>query len=344
MPCNYNTPDSPSPDTCTPSIPSKEGSFVKVPTLGISNSDSELYWKDLELFHHFIISTSATVARKPGQEEMWRVVVPQLAMQHRFLMRGIFAVSALHMSHLQPHRSDELLIVAARYQQTALQAYRSILCNVDEDNCNAVFAFSALVVCYAFGSPQSPEDLLLTGLDRKQAVPDWLYFLRGTYSLLSSSWEEIQSGPMTPLLEPVTRKSDPAVGPDDEHLCQLIPLLEHQTTGGVEHEEKSKIYIAALKDLRTAFANSCSPDNPKHCVRWSSFDWPVRVSKDFIRLLNDREPKALILLAHHCVLLHREESCWYLDGHAQRLLSTIEAMLSEEMKSWIEWPCKQIRF
>ena len=36
--------------------------------------DSELKWKALELFHHFTMSTSATVARKPSQEEMWSVV------------------------------------------------------------------------------------------------------------------------------------------------------------------------------------------------------------------------------------------------------------------------------
>jgi hypothetical protein len=82
---------------------------------------------------------------------MWRVVVPQLAMQHHFLMKGIFAVSALHMSHLQPPGSDELLIFAARYQQSALQAYRLILDNINKDNCNTIFAFSALVACYAFG-------------------------------------------------------------------------------------------------------------------------------------------------------------------------------------------------
>jgi hypothetical protein len=28
--------------------------------------DSELKWKALELFHHFIMSRSATVSRKPG--------------------------------------------------------------------------------------------------------------------------------------------------------------------------------------------------------------------------------------------------------------------------------------
>jgi len=274
---------------------------------------------------------------------MWRVAVPQLAMQHHFLMRGIFAVSALHLSHLQPNRSESLLITAAEYQQTALQAYRSILNNVNKDNCNAIFAFSALVVCYAFGSPKSSEDLLLTGNDNTQAVPDWLHFLRGTYSLLSSSWEWIQHGAMAPLIEPVHRSPIISDGIDDEYLSKLIPLLEPETMESVDHREKSQIYLAALQDLRTVFEKSYPLENPKHCLRWASFDWPVRVSEDFIKLLNDREPKALILLAHHCVLLKREEPCWYLDGHAHRLLDTIEAMLAADMRGWIAWPCEQIR-
>ncbi|KAE9379523.1 hypothetical protein N431DRAFT_460777 [Stipitochalara longipes BDJ] len=343
-PCTYNTLNNSNRAVSTPSDLSAASPTIQSllqPTL--YNSDAQLQWNDLELFHHFIISTSVTCARKPGQEEMWRVAVPQLAMQHHFLMRGIFAVSALHLSHLQPNRRDELLIVAAEYQQTALQAYRSILNNVDKDNCNALFAFSALVICYAFGSPKSSEDLFLTEKDNTQAVPDWLHFLRGTYSLLSSSWESIQNGPMAPLIEPFHGRSIAPNIIDDEQLHTLIPLLESETTRNVDDQDKSKIYVAALQDLRTVFANSYSTDNSKHCVRWASFDWPVRVSEDFIRLLNDREPKALILLAHHCVLLKREEACWYLDGHAHRLLSTIEAMLAAEMRRWIEWPCKQIR-
>jgi len=274
---------------------------------------------------------------------MWRVAVPQLAMQHHFLMRGIFALSALHLTHLQPDRREELLIIAAEYQQTALRAYRSSLNNVDKENCNALFAFSALVVCYAFGSPKSSEDLLLTGKDNTQAVPDWLHFLRGTYSLLSSSWEWIQNGAMAPLIEPIEGGSVAANGVDDEHLSSLIQLLEPKATENVHDREKSMIYLAALQDLRIVFGKSHSSDSPAHCVRWASFGWPVRVSDDFIRLLNDREPKALVLLAHHCVLLKREQACWYLDGHAHRLLSTIEATLAPEMRGWIEWPCKEIR-
>jgi hypothetical protein len=63
----------------------------------------------------------------------------------------------------------------------------------------------------------------------------------------------------------------------------------------------------------------------------------------FIRLLNEREQRTLILLAHHCVLLKREEGVWYLDGHARRLLSTIKATLHEDMKRRIKWQCIEIQ-
>ncbi|KAN0114638.1 hypothetical protein V8E51_004182 [Hyaloscypha variabilis] len=306
-PCTYNTPDNSIRGVSTPPNHSPESPIVHSPLQPTLPNSDTLQWKDLEL-----------------------VAVPQLAMQHHFLMRGIFALSALHLSHLQPDRREELLIIAAD------------LNNVDKENCNSLFAFSALVVCYAFGSPKSSEDLLLTGKDNTQAVPDWLHFLRGTYSMLSSSWEWIQNGTMAPLIEPIEGRSVVANGVEDEYLSRLIQLLGPKATENVHDREKSMIYLAALQDLRIVFGKSHSSDSPAHCVRWASFDWPVRVPEDFIRLLNDREPKALVLLAHHCVLLKREQACWYLDGHAHRLLSTIEVTLNAEMRSWIEWPCKQI--
>jgi hypothetical protein len=78
-------------------------------------------------------------------------------------------------------------------------------------------------------------------------------------------------------------------------------------------------------------------------VIWASFDWPICVSEDLIRLLNEEEQRALILIAHHCVFLKREEVFWYLDGHARRLLSTIEVTLHENMKRRIELQCIDIQ-
>jgi hypothetical protein len=63
----------------------------------------------------------------------------------------------------------------------------------------------------------------------------------------------------------------------------------------------------------------------------------------FIRLLNEREQRALILLTHYCVLLKREEGVWYLDGHARRLLSIIEATLHEDVKRRIKWQALRYR-
>lgn len=342
-PCSYNTSNSPG------SISTKNGpTSSPVDSSLLSGSpklELELHWEDLELFHHYIISASATIARQPSQEEMWRVAVPQLAMQHRFLMQGIFAVSALHLAHLHPERHQELIIVAAQHQQSALQSYRSVLENVTQDNCNAVFAFSGLVVCYAFGSPQLPEGLLLTRTDKTQPIPDWLRFIRGAFSLLSSSWSWIQNGPMAPMLEPIPRNTSVLNDTDDKQLRGLQSLLDSPTLINRDEQtlDKTKLYHEALYELRRAFAESYSLENPAFCVRWASFDWPVRVSEGFIKLLSEKEPRALILLAHYCVLLKREEPCWYIDGHGQQLLSTIEAILDEDSKKWIEWPCHQIR-
>lgn len=103
-------------------------------------------------------------------------------------------------------------------------------------------------------------------------------------------------------------------------------------------------HYRAFEHYSQTQVNKLSLENPKkNCVIWASFDWPIHVKEDFTRLLNEREQRALILLAHHSVLLKREEVFWYLDGHSRRLLSTIEVTPHGDMKRRIEWQCIEIR-
>jgi hypothetical protein len=97
-----------------------------------------------------------------------------------------------------------------------------------------------------------------------------------------------------------------------------------------------KIYGAALATLRMGFGMSYGLDQLGR--RIALFMWPVNVSGDFIKLLSRREPEALILSAHQCVLLKRDESCWFMKGHASRLISTIKDSTRKQWLPWIKWP------
>lgn len=65
--------------------------------------------------------------------------------------------------------------------------------------------------------------------------------------------------------------------------------------------------------------------------------WPIRNSVEYVELLSNWHPGALILLAHYCIVLHRvRTTIWYLQGRAASMLSTIVRRLD------LTWPLRVI--
>lgn len=324
--------------TAPASPPGPKSGDLKNATIG-----SALTWNELELLHHFTISTAMTLTVREDQEQIWQVSVPQLALQYSFLMHGIFAISALHLARLRVDSRQHYLTLAADHEHVALQAYRLVIQQLNKDNSHAAFAFSSLVVAYSLGSPRTSGGLLFAGSDNSEAIPQWLHLIRGTYHLLSSAWNWLQEGPLAPILTAKTRVTSPWAAADIDHLDALAQLLEITTHDAPNAEEPKPICLEALKQLRRDFQSSYSSEPNEYCQKLSFLAWPIHVSDAFIKLLSEREPGALILLAYECVLMKREIPCWYIDGHADHLISVIEASLDEKWLYWIEWPLQQIK-
>jgi hypothetical protein len=285
-----------------------------------------------------------TLARILDDYYLWQTTIPQLALQSPFLMRGIFAISALHLASLHPDRRNEFVLSASKHQHIALQDLRSALSGeITKDNCNAIFASSILLAACSMGSQQSPEDSVPADGAEMGVVPEWMNLLRGTYALLASAWIWIQEGPLGQILQQDVAILECPVGIDDSHLVKLATLFSSPVSSPASSlavNDRNHVYRGALNELRDAFlfSYSFSPGGICQSKKWSSLRWVVSVQEDFMKCLTAKEPEALILLAYECVLLRREPPCWYMAGHAQQLMRIIRENLSEEWQSWIEWP------
>jgi hypothetical protein len=164
---------------------------------------------------------------------MWSAVVPQLCNAAPLPDAGNIRSLGIRSLASQVGQSRATLHRRFAVPANCTWKYRSVLCNVDKGNCNAIFAFSALAICYAFGSSQSAEDLLLTRTDSMRAVADWLHFLRVTHT-----WFQLHgvdsNGSMTAFVEPVNRKESVPDGPDRGQLPRLVPLLESLPSDSTE--------------------------------------------------------------------------------------------------------------
>ena len=65
--------------------------------------------------------------------------------------------------------------------------------------------------------------------------------------------------------------------------------------------------------------------------------WPILNSFEFVELLWNWHPGALILLAHYCIVLQRVGAgSWYLRGRAASILATIVRWLNLKWHRYIE--------
>lgn len=303
-------------------------------TLDLQLRSSPLDTKSQEILHHYTSSASLEFGQTKNTH-VWQVVIPQMAFAHDFLLHGILAISALHLSTRQTSRKTELLQSAICSENLALPAFRESLSREKSQDIHAVFAFAGFVVPYMLamsGSFDSPD--CIPTLDGKHA--HWFLSLRGVIALLAKAWGQLAQGPLSPWFAPSDPIEDYGINPDDIHFVKAYAILQSTDSPQTPDEKALSSCQKALDELRRVAALPYSPCQTVNHVA-AALIWPGTITEQYILLLDQRRPEALIVLAHYCVLLKRINSCWYFDGVGKNMLGQIDKLLGEEWKPGIKW-------
>lgn len=297
-----------------------------------------LQMPDLELLHHFTTETCYTLSDRPESHDLWRVTVPQVAFQHDFLMRGIFAIAALHLRCLRPDKQNYWGHVAAKQQDAALSSFRKIMARMDESNCDAFLALSSLIVVYGFESPKSSDSLGMFNYNGQDS-DEWLPLIRGVNSIIMSVWPWIKNGRLNGLLHDHVQEPPRTELPGvlSEQLSHLEEMCDRASGG----PEAIKAYKAALATLRECFVRMNNRP-PYECEISIAFLWPVLIPQEYITMLNEKRPEALILLAHYCVILHHLDDYWWMRGWAMHIINNIHRELDDNWLYFIQWPTNAV--
>jgi hypothetical protein len=299
-------------------------------------SPSGLHVSDLELLHHYTTVTYKTLPTGSplDRPDLWQTQVVQLGFQHEFLLRGILAVSALHMCHLSPTRRDSLALCASKHQSIALGVFQDTLNQVDVSNCVAIFAFSCITVVLTFASPRSSGNV---GFQKD--LFDWFHMIRGCNSVLQTQWDTVSHSFLAPLLKKGMVHETAASHniPDCNRVTDLLRLC---ATGSLTHEdqETANAYALAIHELLNAYTQVSILMDRKQDFVPVIFVWPVSIPQRYLDMLRDRQPEAMIILAYYAVLLRRVDNQWFMHGWARYLVTLIHAALDEEWHEWLTWP------
>lgn len=120
-----------------------------------------------------------------------------------------------------------------------------------------------------------------------------------------------------------------------------MPDLERLIRDEARNTEELKIYLDALEEMKRTYV-LWTDQSPTQWETDDVFVWILAASHEFLELLREQKPVALVDLRLFCPLLHRLEWMWWIDGWAIHLLSRIHGILGEAHRSWIQWPMEQL--
>ncbi|KAK3367721.1 Upc2 protein [Podospora didyma] len=256
----------------------------------------------LQMLRHFQHNLTLVLrSSQQGAELMLKLAVEE-AFSCPFLMDEIMALSCAHMSTTYASESDDAIFYrteATRLQSRGVVQFTAAQANISEDNCLALFFYSAFLghhVLFDTFSPHTHYSNLAAMLDK---FVQCLGLHRGIRTIAGTSWETIEA--------------------------QI-----HARLGGAA----SPFSTAQLRPPEPHMFDASRTRNTGVAIQ----DWPVRVPRTYIDLLNQRQPEALVILAYYAVLLNRARDYWAVGGAGKFLIHSITDHLGAYWAEWLAWP------
>ncbi|KAI1260430.1 hypothetical protein F5Y18DRAFT_405315 [Xylariaceae sp. FL1019] len=291
--------------------------------------------------HHFTTSTCLTLASDPNVRNFWRVNVPQIGFAYPYVLKGILALSALHLSRLRPQQRDSLVKQAMVHHNASTSMVMPILSEnvIGNDEFTPVFCYSMLTTTITFARPRTTDDFLLVS---NGILPEWLLISRGVTHLIEAQGEHIFSiSSMDALFH--SGKDFTAAWlqhGDTEHegLRELEANIRHDV---IDSEQLTGLEEGIIA-LRRSFGLYAANGHDEEKRLRSVLVWVIMLPQSFITLLRSHCCEALCVLAYYCVLLKRMEHVWWVEGWAFHLIERIYSALDERHRLWIRWPLEEI--
>ncbi|CAI6311773.1 unnamed protein product [Periconia digitata] len=326
--------------------PLDDFSFLSLFVLSEQPSPRPLTWtEDLFLISHFTSSTSYTLSHRDADRHLWRVMVPELAVAHPFLMHGLLAVSAMHLSYLRPLDRIKHETQSSHHQTLATSQFREVLSNISADNCNAVFVMCALLTLISMVSIARRSDAHVSNSFFVDDIVHHFMLTRGIGAVLGQHWQIVLTGPLKML------STERLTHPEEHRLPESIEARFHQLRSSIlpdicRYDEASLLTcISSLASLETVYKHMhfLHPDLPRPKLEVGvALRWMSLVPLEFMTLLKSSHPGALVLLAHFIILFETFEDVWFLQGWSEHALGRIKDAVGAEASTALQWPCERL--
>ncbi len=272
--------------------------------------------------------------------EPWISNVPKIAFDNDALLNSMFAVAALHTAKTNPE-DFEAIHVYHKYLDLALREHSKDVAHLNRLNADAACLASSLIRLAAFAI-----------LQERSLVPytppiQWLETTRGAGNVFREAWKFIGDDVSSIASSAVQRTpilKDPEALFQESSRQDLLHLLREPRS-----EDTIETWSADIEDAYSSTLSYIGSvqylirggEKPQTVCRVLLL-FPYLIQKNFIDLIKEQRPRALVILAHYFGLLTRFKFIWFIGDTGPREIRAISAFLSEGWSDLMVWPLQTL--
>lgn len=293
---------------------------------------------DLEILHHYTTSTCYTLSRSPAVQAIWRDQAPRIGFQTPPVLHGILALSALHLSNSDPSRREHCLAHAQMHHNIAVKEMVPLVSSLASENGEALFMFTSLTCMFSCAKPSAAGDFLV--LFERGTLSEWARLFRGTTTVIQSGGENLRTGRLAPIFLngsslTAAHRAPPALEQGRPHIWELQKMMQKECPS---HLPAREIYQNTLDELARTLGVALKPGAGRRLETADVFRWLLDVSDEYLDLLRQEAPIALIIFGYWCACVRQIEWMWWMEGLSQRLLAQLLSVLDPKYREWLWWP------
>ncbi|OJJ47385.1 hypothetical protein ASPZODRAFT_132372 [Penicilliopsis zonata CBS 506.65] len=291
---------------------------------------------DLELLHHYTTSTCYTLSQASAVQAVWRDKVPRLSFGMPPLLHTILAVAALHLARSEPGREEQCLAQAQRHYTIAISTVVPVMPLLASQHCGTLFVFSSMMCIVACARPPDSANFLV--LFEHGHISEWIRLVRGIKAVLDLGSDEFTTGPLAPIFVNgaflAAARHDPSVL--EQGRLYLWGVAKLVTKHCAHEPALLAIYRDALDELARTMAVVMKSDR-QHLPPEPGliFAWLLEVSDEYLNLLQEGEPLALLIFAYFSIAIRQVEWIWWMEGLSDRLIAQLRSTLHAHHPDWV---------
>lgn len=290
--------------------------------------------------HTFTVQTAPTLAgtHLPELIETWSVEVPRLALDYEPLLTSIMAFASHHLARTAEtqEKFHECMNLRALYLESTLHKHRMAVGGLSKHNADAVSFTTVILTVDSFANLRDRP------LQPYEPPLQWLQLSRGIGGVCKLALDLIKDEPRAKIwpivtsMMPFVRQSRMAKVDALAHLLEVREGEEEPASIDMDaYEETTRLLCWMLEGHK-------SGEHIKmFCRRITTL--PVLMPDRLMVLLERRDPRALVLLAHFFALSSYAAEFWWIEDTPRREIAAIGDFLDERWRGMMEWPMKRVQ-